>query len=41
MNWPLSTLREKIPEIPKGDKKYYVYCQVSEKDALHTAHMKA
>lgn len=27
INYPLSSLREKLPELPK-DKKLYVYCQV-------------
>lgn len=27
VNYPLSYLRQKIPELPK-DKKLYVYCQV-------------
>ena len=28
VNWPLSTLRDKVSELPKG-VKLYVYCQVS------------
>jgi rhodanese-related sulfurtransferase len=35
VNWPLSTLREKVPGLPK-DKKLYVYCQVGLRGYLAT-----
>ncbi len=37
VNWPLSTLRQSIPDLPKMvNKKLYVYCQVRQTNNTRT-----